>query len=68
MDESVFYVVWNPAAGNPRYQHDDEERALAEAERLAGANPGQRFYVMQAVSVSTHKTVATTRLSHQLPF
>jgi hypothetical protein len=66
--DAAFYIVWNPDAGLPRFKHESEHDAVREAERLAGLNPGQRFYVLSAISVSEHKTVVTTRLEHELPF
>lgn len=64
----VFYVVWNPQAGNPAYRHESESMATKEARRLALQNPGQRFYVLCAVNVSEHNAVTTTQLEHGLPF
>lgn len=64
----AFYVVWNPDAGLPRVRHPSEHKAIAEAERLAAANPGQRFYVLAATHMSEHRTVTTTRLEFEMPF
>jgi len=65
--DSQFYVVWNPAHGLPRVRHNEEHEARAEAERLAGANPGQTFYVMLAVSASASNAVHTRRLHEPRP-
>jgi len=63
-----FYVVWNPAHGLPRVRHEYETDAIAEAERLAGANPGQTFYVMIAIAASASNAVHTRRLHETRPF
>lgn len=44
----AFYIVWNPEGTNPRVRHDCFGRAAEEAKRLAIANAGQEFFVMQA--------------------
>lgn len=57
-----FFMVFNPQGiSNPRVQHPDISTARAEAERLASKNPGQTFYVMEAVtySVAPHPRVVT---------
>ena len=43
-----FWLVWNIGGGAPTVRHDTEMRAIHEAERLARANPGQQFAVMEA--------------------
>lgn len=49
MNESPFWLVWNPNGRNPAYQHQTAHGAIVEAERLARANPGEMFIVMQSV-------------------
>jgi hypothetical protein len=45
----TFWLVFNPAGlGAPKYAHGTEESARAEAERLAGLNPGACFHVMKS--------------------
>ncbi len=44
-----FWLVWNPQGYNPQRKHNTEEGATREAERLARANPGQTFIVMESV-------------------
>lgn len=43
------FLVWNPDARYPRFDHDTADDARREAERLARENPGQDFYVMAPV-------------------
>ncbi len=46
--EDKFWLVWQPESGPARFKHHDQRTALAEAERLAIANPGKKFYVCEA--------------------
>lgn len=46
---ATFWVVWNPSGRAPTYRHPSEERATAEAERLARTNPGETFVVLASV-------------------
>lgn len=46
-----FWFVWTKTGHVPRRKHGSEAGALAEAERLARANPGKKFIVLRA----THK-------------
>lgn len=68
MSSKSFFMVWNPQAGAPRYQHDNVNSARAEAERLAQQNPNQTFFVLQALSKSTAMKVNTEVLAEELPF
>lgn len=43
-----FWMIWNPERSAPTYMHDTEAAAETEAERLARANPGQSFYILEA--------------------
>ena len=54
----IGFLVWNPTAGLPTVTHDTLDRALAEAERLTKANPGQRFYLMAPVITPADATRA----------
>lgn len=56
------YLVWNPARGMPTITHYTESSAIAEAERLAKANPGERFLVMSAIGVAV---VEAPRVFHR---
>ena len=47
-DLKTFWLVWNRQGSSPVVMHDSEESAMKEAERLALANKGQCFHVLQA--------------------
>jgi len=65
----TFFVVWNPMGGNPTMRHPLEISARREAERLARQNPGQDFFVLEALTVTAKNDVRTERLGeHELPF
>jgi hypothetical protein len=51
MTGTSFWLVWNESGYPPRYRHDTEDGAVREAERLARTNPGQSFYVLEAVAI-----------------
>lgn len=62
-NQNYFWVVWNPAAGNPQFTHGDKESAEQEAKRLALKNPSQIFFVLQTVSSFEFNTVLRTDLT-----
>ncbi|MGD9862542.1 MAG: hypothetical protein AB7S99_04950 [Pseudodonghicola sp.] len=47
--------------GPTTYRHDSQASAEAEAQRLARLNPGQIFFVMEAVAA--HRHIAVERIS-----
>jgi hypothetical protein len=49
--QQAFWLVWNENGRVPMYRHDTLESAQTEAERLARANPGETFYVLEAVGL-----------------
>jgi len=65
-----FWVVWQPESGAPHHRHESFHLAQDEAERLAIRNPRKTFFVLEAISKSSHITVVTTVLGQgdQLPF
>ena len=46
-----FWMVWCPNKNQPTYRHDTEAAAETEAERLAKANPGEHFIILEAVGL-----------------
>jgi hypothetical protein len=46
--EKPFWLVWQPESGPPTVRHETHSSAIAEAERLARAHTGRRFYVLAA--------------------
>lgn len=74
MDESAstFWMVWNPQAYAPTVKHQSFEAAEAEAERLARGNPGQTFYLLQAVQIrrvdSMQRIILSTGFDDSHPF
>ena len=51
MIKEEFWLVWNEnKKESPTHKHGFVEKAEAEAERLAKANPGETFVVLKSVS------------------
>lgn len=46
--EPLFWCVWRDGGGSPTVKHEYYSRARNEAQRLARANPGERFVVLCA--------------------
>ena len=44
-----FWMVWCPDGFPPSYKHPTVDSAIVEAERLARANRGKSFVVLQAI-------------------
>lgn len=45
-----FWLVWSPGGDRPpRFKHSSLRSASVEADRLAAANPGSKFYVLAPV-------------------
>ncbi|MDE1914700.1 MAG: hypothetical protein KGJ57_17630 [Sphingomonadales bacterium] len=56
-----FYLVWNPQGMKPpKFRHPWLASAKAEARRLAIANPGHEFFVLETVSSAKVQTVIET--------
>jgi len=62
-----FWVVRNEEAGPPRYKHNNPIDAKREADRLARANPGQRFTVLRSEGHAEQNDVAWTE-HDEIPF
>jgi hypothetical protein len=51
-DLDEFWLVWCPTGNkSPSHRHSSEGLAIVEAERLARAVPGQKFYVLHATEL-----------------
>lgn len=46
----VFWLVWTPQGGHPKYRHSTRELAETESARLATKEPEKEFYVLKTVS------------------
>ena len=56
----TFWMVWKDRGVEPQKKHDTFLSAYEEAQRLAGLNPGQAFYVLKAITVATGSVQVTT--------
>jgi hypothetical protein len=63
-----FWVIWNPTHGLPKVRHQFESSARSEATRLARENPGQQFFMLEAVEVIEATGVARKQLERTVPF
>jgi len=67
-----FFLVWNAKTGYTRFRHNDRPAAEREAERLAGAYPGEEFMVLAAVSSRKIDTMQRQkfeyRVEDEIPF
>jgi hypothetical protein len=59
---AAFWMIWSPQGGCPTARHDTRQSADAEAERLARANTGRQFYVLQALAMFEANVVRRVEL------
>ena len=52
VSNSYAFCVWGVGRRAPRMRHPTKERAIAEATRLAGLNPGVEYLVYELRSVA----------------
>lgn len=65
----AFWLVWNPQGHSPVVQHDTKASAERESERLARANRGQRFIILQSIGERVVDDVQViTHVGEDLPF
>lgn len=57
-----FWLVWCPSGHAPTHKHATKELADREAQRLANANPGEDFIVLQSVTLYRKQTIFTVDL------
>jgi len=58
----AFYMVYGEGGRAPAVRHQSRAAAVTEATRLAANNPGQKFYVLQALEVLETNAVTRTEL------
>lgn len=69
MAESQFHMIWKDGGGAPTRKHTTFDEAQHEAERLARATPGVRFYVMTAEHYAVFtEPVTWVQLDAEVPF
>lgn len=68
MEDEKFWMVWNINGQAPTYMHPSEQNARLEAERLARANKGQRFVVLESKAMVFHNDVHWRECKERLPF
>lgn len=49
MNIKPFWLIWNESARPPNVKHFSLREARDEAKRLARANPGQKFHILQSI-------------------
>lgn len=52
-----FWMIYGLGQGAPNHIHETRDSAKAEAERLARAHPGTRFYVLASVACAVKADV-----------
>ena len=63
-----FYVVWCPTRGAPTVRHRHRGDAIAEATRLARANAGEEFFVLNASALVVKNDVSVHDYGMEIPF
>lgn len=66
--EQAFWIVWCQGGGTPTVQHDEQGSAIREAERLARANPGKRFVVLESIAARVVDNMARITYEPHIPF
>jgi hypothetical protein len=71
MDETwKFWMVWRQGGLEPKFKHPTQHAAVKELERLAQANPGVEFYLLEATmqGIVPPQAVKWTQLQEEPPF
>lgn len=63
-----FWVVWCADTERVTFRHDNEHGANLEARRLASANHGKHFFVLEAKRLCVKQDVVTIEIEDELPF
>lgn len=66
--EDAFWMVWCVDGSFPRVQHGAKGDAEREAQRLARANPGKRFVVLESRSAFEANDLTRVAYEHPIPF
>lgn len=64
--EPLFWCVWREDGGSPTVKHGDFRSARVEAQRLAYANPGERFVVLAAAVAFRKRDLDEVRFSEPM--
>lgn len=62
-----FWMVWNYHGNAPRFKHETEAEAIAEAERLATQHSGHTFVVLEATHVRKVDSMQRANLRSPTP-
>lgn len=70
MKAKTFWLVWCHNGGEPSHKHEGYWQAQTEAQRLARANPGKQFVVLEATHAYEVNDMQQTEFTHDadLPF
>ena len=63
---TIFWMVWREGSPTTQRRHHKKASALAEAERLAGLNPGECFYVLKTTEAVMAELLPARRLNLEL--
>ncbi|MEM9286710.1 MAG: hypothetical protein AAGA36_00080 [Pseudomonadota bacterium] len=63
-----FWLVWRQGSVDARYKHETRRSALIEAKRLAGHNPNEKFFVLQATDAVINAPITHYKLADEIPF
>jgi hypothetical protein len=63
-----YWFVHNPVSGNPpKVKHGSYSMAEAEAKRLAAANPGVSFFILETVAAFAAEQPKVIELRLEIP-
>ena len=65
---NAFWLVWCNDGAAPRVKHHNVESANSEAKRLARANPGRQFVVLESLGHYEVDDIKFTTHEVDLPF
>jgi len=63
------WFVWTKKGRAPRFAHESEAAAMAEASRLAHVFPGRKFHVMRSIcKISVDRVAVPESLPREVPY